>query len=1126
MKDPLIESDISRRRATTLVMSERNFKIPLPEINPFPFNKISTSKYNCVTFLPKNLWFQFQKLANVYFLVVAVLQAIPEISVSGGVPNILLPLGFVLTVSAIKDLLEDMKRKRSDNEENNRLIKKRQNSQWVKIKWEQVKVGDVLFVSKDEYFPADMILLSSCDTKGICYIETKNLDGETNLKHKLANKSTQEYFSDPSKFDYFTCSVKCEDPNPMIYNFNGLLKIEGITSALSNEQFLLRGSSLKNTDWIAGLVVYTGHQTKIMLNSAKSRAKVSSLESYMNREVIYIFLLQLGICVFCASYYAIWYTDYKYETDIYLDLTRTGHADFVEFIVIFFTWTLIFTNFVPISLIVTLEMVKFLQAVFIAWDLKLYYEPTDTPAGVQSSNLNEELGQINYVFSDKTGTLTCNVMEFRKFSVLGTSYGTDDHLDLQYKIPHVDFVDNSLDHSDPMIIEFMMHLACCHTIISEMKDGELVYKASSPDELALVNAAKFFGYEFIARDQDMNIEIKIGERKMHFKLLNVIEFTSDRKRMTVIVKNPDGKIKLLCKGADSVILPRLNQSDLIPKTWNHLEKYANEGLRTLVIASRELSESEYLAWNLKFEEAMQDIHHREEKVNEVGEEIEQKLNLIGATAIEDKLQDNVPSTIKALRDAGVKIWVLTGDKVETAVNIGFSCNLLTSEMVRILVTSPKTQQVSEELDRGIKSFGANTDTHYALVVSGEALLKAMRGELVKKLILVTDKCNVVLACRVSPQQKADIVKMIRNNKIGARTLSIGDGANDVNMITAAHVGVGIAGLEGAQAVRASDYSVAQFSYLKRLMFVHGRESYRKNATLICYNFYKNVLLVIPLFCYGIFSAYSGQILYNTWTYQTFNIFFASLPIVIYALFDKEISYKRLEGNPMHYLLGLKGRLFNTSIFWLWILEASLQGLAITIVVMFSLCGETSSIEGRTNSMWTGSALIFAIVVIVANGKVVEFSYSHYWFSLTILSVSVLLYFFILAILTEWLPVSEWLDNYDSKGSLTQMFADGNTYLCSILLIFSFFFYKPLITHTTMLIDLIRKKKIVMLEDEELEDSDREKALQELPLEEKVAAQISLQKLSVKHTGFAFSGEAGHVPQITEKYFRSSTELLT
>lgn len=192
-------------------------------------------------------------------------------------------------------------------------------------------------VLKDEYFPADILLLSSSDVKGICYIETKNLDGETNLKHKLANKSTQDYFEDQSKFDYFTASVKCEDPNPMIYNFNGLIKLEGSTSALSNEQFLLRGSSLKNTDWIAGLVVYTGHQTKIMLNSSKSRAKVSSLEAYMNREIIYIFLLQLAVCIFCAAYYAVWYTDNKNDTLIYLDLVKSGHQDFAEFIIVFFT---------------------------------------------------------------------------------------------------------------------------------------------------------------------------------------------------------------------------------------------------------------------------------------------------------------------------------------------------------------------------------------------------------------------------------------------------------------------------------------------------------------------------------------------------------------------------------------------------------------------------------------------------------------------------------------------------------------------------------------------------------------------------------------------------------------------
>lgn len=439
-------------------------------------------------------------------------------------------------------------------------------------------------------------MLNTSDSKGICYIETKNLDGETNLKHKSANKDSQVHFEDEKNFDNLKTTVRSEGPNPMIYQFNGLVNLLDTVLVCSPEQLLLRGSSLKNTDWIKGIVVYTGHETKIMLNSPKSRAKASKLETQMNRQVIYIFFLQLVICTFAATYYAIWFGSRRIDTELYLELEeQPSDNPAAQFVLQFFSWMLIFVNFVPISLLVTLEMVKFCQAIFISWDLKIYYEPTDTPSGVQSSNLNEELGQIKYVFSDKTGTLTCNIMEFRKFTIEGKSYGSSQHTPLANKIPHVDFVDPSFDKRINGAHDFLMHLACCHTIITETKDGEIEYKASSPDELALANAAKFFGYKFMGRDQDLNMVLQIADQEVKVAVLNVIEFTSDRKRMTVVVRMPDKKIKVLCKGADSILLPRLKQSDLIETTWSNLEEYANEGLRTLVLTARELSESEYTA---------------------------------------------------------------------------------------------------------------------------------------------------------------------------------------------------------------------------------------------------------------------------------------------------------------------------------------------------------------------------------------------------------------------------------------------------------------------------------------------------------------------------------------------------
>ena len=1044
MKESLIDSGPKENRSTTLVSTTRVFTTPLPSPSPYKLNKISTSKYNCLTFLPKNLWEQFHKLANVYFLILATLQSIPAVSNSSGIPSILLPLSIVLTMSAIKDLIEDNKRKRSDNEENNRKVLKRVNGSWLEVKWQSVLIGDILKVRQNEFFPADLILLLSSDPKGLCYVETKNLDGETNLKHKLAEKLSQNLMQDNSVFDSFQCEIKCDDPNPMIYAFNGLLKHGHNFMALGYEQLLLRGSSLKNTEWVVGICVYTGHQTKIMLNSPKSRTKYSNLEKGTNRQIIIIFILQWVLCAFCAGYYTFWVYSNESDTENYLGLKKLDQSKVKIFFLNFFSWVLLFGNFVPISLLVTLEIVKFIQAAFISSDLDLYYEPIDVAAGVQSSNLNEDLGQISYIFSDKTGTLTCNVMEFKKISLNGVSYGTDAHVPENEKLPHVDFVDPKFKPLSDSAQEFLLHLAVCHTIVCEEKDGKNEYKASSPDELALVNAARFFGVEFVGRDENQSILVKVhGDIKI-IEVLNIIEFNSDRKRMTIIVKLPKGQIKLYIKGADSVILPLITTETYKFETIENLESYANQGLRTLVLASKDLSASDYTIWNEKYLQAVQDIKQKEKKIALLAQDIEKDLKLIGATAIEDKLQDQVPETIKILRDAGIKVWVLTGDKVETAINIGFSCNLLTNEMLRVTIIGEKSNTVELEINEGLVSMKEAVTSVFALVVSGEALLRALKPEIKPKFLKLAENCSVVLACRVSPQQKADIVKMIRDAHPKIRTLSIGDGANDVNMITAAHVGIGLAGLEGKQAVRASDYSIAQFSYLRKLILMHGRECYRRNANLICYNFYKNVVLILPLFYVGTISVFSAQVFYNTWILMLFNFLFSAVPIGFYAIFDREFEKEELVNNPENYKLGLNGQLFSTGKFWIWILEGAIQSGFILYGTFFTIGRVSGLSTGQMSSLSVMSVIVFEIVVIMVNLKVFIFSHSHFWFTLLPMFIDVILYFVLNALIFEGFPLSTYILNFDGYGAIQQIFKNPKTYIWIACCVYGCFIVEPLI----------------------------------------------------------------------------------
>lgn len=538
----------------------------------------------------------------------------------------------------------------------------------------------------------------------------------------------------------------------------------------------------------------------------------------------------------------------------------------------------------------------------------MYYAPIDFPCTPKSWNISDDLGQIEYVFSDKTGTLTQNVMEFKKATINGVPYGEayteaqagmsrrqgknveeeiaqardqiakdkgrmieglrklndngyliDD--DLTFIAP--DFVDDLAGESgkEQQIAneDFMLALALCHTVITERTPGDppkIEFKAQSPDEAALVATAKDCGFTVLGREDD-NIILDVMGEERRYTVLNTLEFNSSRKRMSAIIRKPDGKIMLYCKGADSIIYSRLvagEQYELRKTTAEHLEMFAREGLRTLCIAQRELNEAEYQEWNQEHDLAAAAVQNREEKLEEVSDIIERELTLLGGTAIEDRLQDGVPDAIALLGRAGIKLWVLTGDKVETAINIGFSCNLLNNDMDLIVfkLDDEDMANAEKQLNESLQLFGmtgsdaelaaAQTDheppapTH-AIVIDGDSLKLMLDPNLQQRFLLLCKQCKAVLCCRVSPSQKAAVVHMVKTG-LDCLTLSIGDGANDVAMIQEAHVGVGIAGVEGRAAVMSSDYAIGQFRFLTRLLLVHGRWSYRRLAETIANFFYK------------------------------------------------------------------------------------------------------------------------------------------------------------------------------------------------------------------------------------------------------------------------------------------------
>uniref|UniRef100_A0A8C2ID72 Phospholipid-transporting ATPase n=1 Tax=Cyprinus carpio TaxID=7962 RepID=A0A8C2ID72_CYPCA len=815
-------------------------------------NSIKTSKYNPFTFLPLNLFEQFQRIANAYFLFLLILQVIPAISSLSWFTTVV-PLVLVLSVTAAKDAIDD-------------IVSTRIHSLFI-------------FLS---FFPL--------------------LRGD----------------------DWEVC---CEPPNNRLDRFTGTLTFDSQKYSLDNERVLLRGCTLRNTDWCFGLVLFAGPETKLMQNCGKSTFKRTSIDRLMNVLVLFIFGLLALMCIILAVGNGIWENHAGSKFKAFLP--REENTVFSAFLT-FWSYIIILNTVVPISLYVSMEVIRLGNSYYINWDRTMYHAGSDTPAEARTTTLNEELGQIKYIFSDKTGTLTQNIMTFNKCSINGKSFGdVIDHYSGQMDFsfnrladPKFLFYDHSLVEGVklelPDVHAFFRLLALCHTVMAEEKrEGDLVYQAQSPDEGALVTAARNFGFVFRSRSPETVTIEEMGIQRT-YELLAILDFNNVRKRMSVIVRNPEGKLSLYCKGADTIIYERLHPScsEVMKVTTEHLNEFAGEGLRTLVLAYKDLDEEYFSEWKQRHHESSVALEDREEKLEKLYEEIEKDMMLIGATAVEDKLQDGVTQTLEQLAKAEIKIWVLTGDKQETAENIGYSCNLLREEMNEVFVVASNME------------------------------LEFLRTACI---------CKTVICCRVTPLQKAQVVELVKKYK-KAVTLAIGDGANDVSMIKAAHIGVGISGQEGMQAVLSSDFSFAQFRFLQRLLLVHGRWSYLRMCKFLRYFFYKNFTFTFVHFWYAFFCGFSAQTVYDEGYITLYNLVYTALPVLGMSLFDQDVNAGWSLEYPQLYVPGQLSQYFSKRAFMMCALHSWYSSLVL-FFVPYAATYDTARDNGKDGTDYQSFALI-------------------------------------------------------------------------------------------------------------------------------------------------------------------------
>ncbi|XP_021916741.1 phospholipid-transporting ATPase IA isoform X4 [Zootermopsis nevadensis] len=897
-------------------------------------NHISTAKYSALSFVPSFLFEQFRRYSNCFFLFIALLQQIPDVSPTGRYTT-LVPLIFILSVSAIKEVVEDIKRHRADDEINHRKVEVLRDGHWLWVQWLNVAVGDIVKVHNNTFFPADLAILSSSEPQAICYIETSNLDGETNLKIRQAIPETARLL-EIKDLTQFTGTLECELPNRHLYEFSGILKeTNKQTLPLGPDQLLLRGAMLRNTSWVFGIVIYTGHETKLMKNSTSAPLKRSTVDKMTNRQILLLFIILIVLCLLSAVFSELWST--SHPNDWYIGINDLINANFGYNLL---TFIILYNNLIPISLQVSLEVVRFVQAIFINMDTDMYHEESDTPAMARTSNLNEELGQVKYIFSDKTGTLTRNVMDFKKCSIADNIYTLEE---TPYETQLVKNLQSG-HPTAPYIREFLILMSVCHTVIPEKAyDNEIHYHAASPDEQALVKGACQFGYVFDTRTPN-HVEIDALGTRERYEILNVLEFTSTRKRMSVIVRNPDGQIKLYCKGADTVIYERLAPDGQLfrEETLRHLENFATEGLRTLCCAVSDVSDDAYEEWKDTYYKASTSLQYRERKLEDAANLIENNLILLGATAIEDKLQDQVPETIAALIKADIHVWVLTGDKQETAINIGYSCKLIVHGMPLLIINEDSLDNTREVIARHSSEFGdqLRKQNEVALVIDGKTLKYALSCDVRRDFLDLCVSCNVVICCRVSPIQKAEVVELVTSHTKSV-TLAIGDGANDVAMIQRAHVGIGISGVEGLQAACASDYSIAQL--------------------------------------------------------------FTAAPPLAMGLFDKVCSAETMLKYPALYKPSQNADLFNVKVFWVWILNA--LGHSILLYWLPLLAAEKDVIwsNGREGGYLLLGDIVYSYVVVTVCLKAGLVTNAWTWLTHLAIWGSIATWFIVLVMYSNFWP---------------------------------------------------------------------------------------------------------------------------
>ena len=858
----------------------------------FASNRIVTSHYTWYNFIPLNLFEQFHRLVNVFFLFLAIIQAIPSISPlnqSAGFVQLIV----MLSITGVKQAYEDFLKHRSDKKTNERKIKRWCNGTVFDVEWQNIKVGDAILVECDGEFPCDCLIIEA--ESGVCRVETAALDGETNLKARYA--INVEGLKD-RRF-----RLEVSEPTASLKDFSGRIVVDGESQPLALGSFVPRGCILRGSDVLA-VACYTGDDTKLMMNSIKPRFKYTELDRIMLVVSAILLTAMLLVCAGMAIGHYFWSVSNKLK---YLENVAEQNY-FLDF----FSWIIDLQMILPLAVYSSLDIVRFLTSLCVQFDKQMTEDGKISKC--RNSDLVSTIGRVTHAFCDKTGTLTKNLMTFRAVAfqnaLLGLDSTRDKHVKSGIKVSmnraHIDWVTNN--NRDPDIRRML--LTICLSTMAEVEAVNnasfptwdvvrddpyiITYQTSSPDELALLHFARECGF-ILYRNSEQRGEVIINGVLECFDKLMVFEFTSARKRSSVVTKI-DTEFVMLTKGADTVMRDRsLPPSEALVA---HLNSLGSTGLRTLVFGYCvfENVESEIQRYSAAKAETSNSL----DLVEAIGNEIETSLTMYAVTGVEDELQDDVFNTLLAMKRANIKLWMLTGDRLDAALAIAKNSGMI-DESQHIMYPN----QI--DLDREYQD--------KVLVLDDASILKQ------SVVFDVAVQCSGVIVARCDPSEKGHCVSMFKDRRPKSVVMAVGDGVNDVDMIRKSDVGIGVEGREGCDAVLSSDFSIPSFRFLARLLLVHGRFFAIRTYLLVMVTFYKNLLLGLPQFFYGHYNGYSATSAFDSGYFAMYNTIL-TIPQHFYACaFEEDVDPKLVLEYPEVYTETQNNGGFDIAeVFWMYVIS--------------------------------------------------------------------------------------------------------------------------------------------------------------------------------------------------------------